>query len=70
MVYEWVERRAARRAARKAGADLEGEYNNTEQELQEQEALMGEPDGISSTTEQGQQQQNLLDETVKENESH
>jgi hypothetical protein len=69
MVYEWVERRAARRAARKAGADLEGEYDNTEQGLPEQEALVEEPDEIVNTTEQGLQQ-NLLDDTVKEDESH
>jgi hypothetical protein len=32
-------------------------------------ALAGEPDGTSSAIEQGLQHQNLLDETVKENES-
>src|SRR4051812_39125127 len=71
MVYEWVERRAAQRAARKAGVvDLGDEDDNTEQGPQEEEALMEEPDEMLSMTEQGPPpQQNLLDETKKEDES-
>jgi AcrB/AcrD/AcrF family len=70
MVYEWVEHRAALRAARKAGVvDLVDEDNNTEQGPPEQEVLMEDPDGIFSPTEQGRQQQDLPEKTIKEDES-
>ena len=66
MVYEWVEHRAALRAARKAGADLRDEDNNTELGPPEQEAVMKGTDEIARTTEQGQQHPDLAEERVKE----
>jgi hypothetical protein len=70
MVYEWVERRAALRAARKVATDLEdGDDDLAEPGPQEPEALPEEPDEALSAAEQGPPTQNLPVETKTENES-